>query len=262
MKKLKFVCFSLITILLLFFSVFSANVNVKAFDGWGAPTSAKNYVGIDGKGVRMYIQEVFEDDEGFVEYADLVPVKNYVFFDGMLQAGTDYEFNRQFFESEFIEEIFPYYLDTYGDGGTIYDWDRIYVYFNVETQTFWYEYKGDNYAGYMLEQYLTLYEELEYDEVYNEGYDAGWDKGFNSGWWTGNQTGYERGYDEGYDAGLLASDHTAAYQEGFRDGEKSKIAENNEMFYKGIEKWLVPAIITVIALGGFVTIAVRKRSEQ
>ena len=52
------------------------------------------------------------------------------------------------------------------------------------------------------------------------------------------------------------------YNDGFRAGEKSKIAQNNEAFYKSIEKWLVPAIITVIILGGIVSIIAIKRREQ
>ena len=71
----------------------------------------------------------------------------------------------------------------------------------------------------------------------------------------------ESEYDRGYTDGVMATE-SEAYERGFKDGEKSKIAENNEKFYNGIEKWLVPAIITVIALGGFVTIASIKRREQ
>jgi len=51
------------------------------------------------------------------------------------------------------------------------------------------------------------------------------------------------------------------YQDGFRAGEKSKIAQNNEAFYNNIEKWLVPAIITVIIVGGIVSIIAIKRRE-
>ena len=71
----------------------------------------------------------------------------------------------------------------------------------------------------------------------------------------------ESEYDRGYTDGVLATE-SEAYEQGFRDGQKSKLAENNEAFYNGIEKWLVPAIITVIALGGFVSIAARKRREE
>lgn len=68
-------------------------------------------------------------------------------------------------------------------------------------------------------------------------------------------------YDRGYTDGVLATE-SEAYEQGFRDGQESRLAENNAAFYQGIEKWLVPAIITVIALGGFVTIAARKRREE
>ena len=77
--------------------------------------------------------------------------------------------------------------------------------------------------------------------------------------------GFDDGYDEGYDDGLeegILTGEPEAYERGFKDGQESKLAQNNEAFYQGIEKWLVPAIITVILVGGFVTIAVRKRREE
>jgi hypothetical protein len=262
MKKLRFVYFILIAIFLLVLSVFSFNVNVKAWDGWDAPQSAKNYAGIDGKGMRFYILEVFEDVNGNVDYANMVPVKNYVFFDGILEAETDYKFGRNYFDSDLIDGWLTYYLDEYGSGNIIYDWDRTYVYFNVEEQVFYFEYHGNNYAGYMLEQYLTLYDELGYGAVYDYGYGVGHSVGYNSGYSEGYDVGYDEGYDEGYDKGFLEGDYSEVYEEGFKAGQKSKMAENNEKFYNGIEKWLVPAIITVIALGGFVTIAARKRREE
>ena len=75
------------------------------------------------------------------------------------------------------------------------------------------------------------------------------------------QNALESEFDRGYTEGVLATE-SEAYEQGFHDGQKSKIAENNEKFYNGIEKWLVPAIITVIALGGFVSIAARKRRDE
>lgn len=268
MKKLRFVYFSLITIFLLFLSVLSFNIEVKAVSGegvshWGVSESAKNYVGIDGKGMRFFILEVSGNEEtGYVEYANLRPVKNYVFYDEILEAGSDYSFGRNYFDSDLIDGWLTYYLETYGDTGTIYNWDRTYVYFNVEEQVFWFEYHGTNYAGYMLEQYLTLYEELGYDVAYDYGYNVGYRVGVNYGYFEGYEEGYDFGFDEGYDVGLVEGDYTEVYEEGFRAGQESKLAENNEAFYKGIEKWLVPAIITVIALGGFVSIAARKRREE
>lgn len=263
MKKLRFVCFSLITIFLLFLSVFSFNIEVKAVSGegashWGVPESAKTFSEKDGKGMRFFILEVAGDEEtGYVEGATLRPVKNYVFFDGILEADSDYSFGRNYFDSDLIDGWLTYYLETYGDTGTIYDWDRTYVYFNVVEQVFWFEYHGNNYAGYLLEEYLSLYDEPGYDRVYDWGYEVGYATGYNYGYFGG----YEEGYDFGFDEGVSVGDYSEAYEEGFKAGEKSKLAENNEAFYNGIGKWLVPAIIAVIVLGGIVSITAIKRRE-
>ena len=84
-----------------------------------------------------------------------------------------------------------------------------------------------------------------------------WENVYQGGYYEGFQDGKAMGYDEGLMVGA-----SEAYEEGFKAGQKSKLAENNAAFYQGIEKWLVPAIITVIALGGFVTIAARKRRDE
>ena len=113
-----------------------------------------------------------------------------------------------------------------------------------------------------IDYYKSLVENLkeEIQELQN-ALDSEFDRGFDEGYDVGYEEGNIDGFDEGYQKGILLNNEEA-YQEGFRDGEKSKLAEKNEAFYKGIEKWLVPAIITVIALGGFVTIAARKRREE
>lgn len=115
--------------------------------------------------------------------------------------------------------------------------------------------------------------DLEYDRGYDDGYADGYDAASGSGYWDGYLEGYEVGVvdgrNQGYDIGYYEGYHEAidigrsqGYDIGFSDGEKSKLVEKNEAFYQGIENWLVPAIITVIALGGFVTIAARKRREE
>lgn len=274
MKKLKIVCFSLITIFLLFFGVFSFSVDVKAaIERWGAPESAKNYVEVDGRGIRLYIREVQDDENGYFEYAVMSAVREYVFDDGELAEGTDEDFGRIYFDSDLIENWMLYYLNTYGAGEPIPEWDRTYVYFNVTTQTFWFEYHGRNYAGYLLEYYSTLFDEMGYDDYYNYGYDVGYyngfsdgynegtDEGYDEGYFYGYNYGYNEGYETGYINGMLVTE-SEAYDRGFKDGQESKLAENNQAFYQGIEKWLVPAIITVIALGGFVSIAARKRRDE
>ena len=108
---------------------------------------------------------------------------------------------------------------------------------------------------------------LEYDEITNVYHQYRIELHYNSSVYyeayeKGLQDGYDEGYDDGYDDGILESDVAEAYLQGFKDGEKSKLAENNAAFYDGIGKWLVPAVITVIVAGGFVTIASIKRREQ
>lgn len=279
MKKLKFVCLSLITIFLSLFSVFSVGVKVKANplqDYWGAPETAKDFYDFDGKGIRLYFHQVWVDEFDFVVYANLVAIKDYEFDDGFLDEGSIYDFGRNFFDAYLLDYVIPYYLDTWGSGITIPEWDRAYIYFQPWNQRFTFEFRGSalEYAVYCIEEYyyhgydvgfdygredgLQEGYDYGYDYGYNEGYDVGYDEGYIEG----IDLGYQEGYYEGYIDGLYISECGPIYEQGFKDGQESKLAENNAAFYQGIEKWLVPAIITVIALGGFVSIAVRKRRDE
>lgn len=115
--------------------------------------------------------------------------------------------------------------------------------FNIDLTSLEFDEITDVYHQYMLELYYN-------PSVYYDAYEQGL------------EDGYGQGYQDGYDDGILESDVYEAYQQGFIDGEKSKLATNNEAFYNGIGKWLVPAVITVIVLGGIVSIASIKRREQ
>lgn len=98
-----------------------------------------------------------------------------------------------------------------------------------------------------------------YDEGYSKGYNAGLEQSYDVGY----NDGYDDGYQEGYDDGINTNyDYMQGYEDGFKAGEKSKIAQNSEAFYNNIEKWLVPAIITVIIVGGIVSIIAIKRRES
>jgi len=284
MKKLKFVCFGLMIIFLLFFGVFSFSVDVKAaIDEWGAPESAKDFYDFDGKGIRLYFHQVWVDEFDFFEYANLVAIKDYEFDDGFLDEGSIYDFGRNFFDAYLLDYVIPYYLDTWGSGITIPEWDRAYVYFQPWNQLFTFEFRGSGleYAAYCIEYYY--YDGFDtgfdygredglqdgYDYGYDYGYDVGYDYGYDVGFFDAYveyieayDLGYDDGYYEGYIDGLYISECGPIYEQGFADGQESKLVQNNEAFYSGIEKWLVPAIITVIALGGFVTIAARKRRDE
>ncbi len=93
-------------------------------------------------------------------------------------------------------------------------------------------------------------------------YQRGLQNGYASGFQDGLNKGYRDGFDDAYDEIITSDEYTLAYENGFKDGEKSKIVQNNQSFYSGIEKWLVPAIIVVLVVGGFMSISALKRREQ
>ena len=274
MKKLKIVCFSLMSIFLLFFGVFSFGVEVKAAyeDEWDAPESAKNFVDVDGGGIRLYILYLYGDDvSGELDYARMSPVKKYTFNDGELRKENYYDFGRDFFESDLLDGLICETLQFWGSGTLIADWSRIFVVYNVEMQQFELEWYGRDYWNYWLPRFflmVTAFEE-EYDRGYDDGYTVGFDDAYELLYEEAYLEGLDEGYDEGYYYGRIDGYNEGiqveageAFQAGFNAGQKSKLTENNAAFYQGIEKWLVPAIITVIALGGFVTIAVNKRRGE
>jgi len=92
-------------------------------------------------------------------------------------------------------------------------------------------------------------------------YQRGLQNGYASGFQDGLNKGYRDGFDDAYDEIITSDEYTLAYENGFKDGEKSKIVKNNEAFYSGIEKWLVPAIIVVLVVGGIMSISALKRRE-
>lgn len=95
--------------------------------------------------------------------------------------------------------------------------------------------------------------ESEYLRGEQNGYNIGYNNGYNQG--------YNNGFNNAYEEIITSDEYTLGYENGFKAGEKSKLVQNNESFYNGIEKWLVPAIITVIVLGGIVSITALKRRE-
>ena len=97
---------------------------------------------------------------------------------------------------------------------------------------------------------------------YSEGWEDGWEDGWENGWEVGLEDGYNEGFDDAYSEIISNDEYTLGYNNGFKDGEKSRIAQNNQSFYAGIQKWLVPAIIVVLVVGGIMSISALKRREQ
>ena len=103
---------------------------------------------------------------------------------------------------------------------------------------------------------VRLAEELVQSE-YQRGLLEGTDRGFTNGY----NEGYQDGYDDAYREIIVSEPYTQGYEKGFKDGEKSRIAQNNQSFYASIEKWLVPAIIVILVVGGIMSISALKRRE-
>jgi hypothetical protein len=285
MKKLKFVLLTLTLIVFLGFSLFFVPVEVKADDTdfWDAPMLAKVYVSPDGRGIRLYVDRIFGDDvSGEVEYVIMRCVKDYQIGDTVMGYQEEFAFGRNYFHSGLLGGKLRSVLQYWGENNPIPEYDRVYVYFDVNLQRFVTEWIGNGYWVYWIERSFDFLDDNEsYNMGYNDGYDVGYDEGYDDGYYDGEGAGYdiglevglEEGYwqgyhdgfpagrDEGYQQGLMAGNEEA-YEQGYNDGQKSKLAENNEKFYNGIEKWLVPAIIAVIVVGGFVSIAVKKRKEE
>lgn len=286
---------SLVLLVLLSVSLFFVSVEVKAdevkaddmSDYWGAPMLAKVWVDFDGKGIRLYIDKLYGDDvSGELEYAVMRTANSYQIGDRVVPLHEPYMFGRNYFHPDLLNGKIKELLQYYGEDTVIPERDRVWVYFDVNLQKFILEWVGSSYWVYwMYRSYELLNDNESYNIGYNDGYDVGYGEGYSEGYDIGNiegynagrtigydegynegvsygyNNGYINGYDKGYNEGILVGE-AEAYEKGYNDGLKNKKAENNEKFYNSLEKWLVPAVITVILLGGFVTIAVRKRKEE
>lgn len=136
----------------------------------------------------------------------------------------------------------------------------------------------------MLDDLKSLYSTSQYDAGFREGFGAGYEAGleeadenaYNDGyndarltfgikiddtWYTANEWGniqYDEGYNDGLGDGALLNDeeiYNEAYNKGLKEGR-------NDKFYTGIEKWLVPAIIVVVVLGGVLSIIAKKKEGE
>lgn len=281
MKKLKIVCFSLMSIFLLFFSLFSIRVPVRALD------PLDGY--LEGAGFLTYRYEISELDGKIVidiTYPAII-VEGYeipieielISFPSGVGPVTIQGIN--FDTQEFVVYVTEFYNDTvdfYVDPS--YPKDKIwltvikYTYqgtlktkhmttampVTVITPSEYYLYEIEKLNGVIISknsQIASLNQQIQelQDEI-QELQDA-----LSTEFARGYDEGYDEGKEDGINEGILIGE-PEAYERGFKDGQESKLAQNNEAFYQGIEKWLVPAIITVIALGGFVTIAARKRRDE
>lgn len=149
------------------------------------------------------------------------------------------------------------YTTVFGDTRFIFNGSADFTYYKG------YRDAEDVGEGQRYEAYRRGYEDgirLAEGQLESE-YQRGFQNGMQIGFSNGKNTGYQQGFDDAYNEIISSDEYTLGFDNGFKAGEKSKLAKNNEAFYGGIEKWLVPAIIAVIVLGGIFSIASIKRRE-
>ena len=126
-----------------------------------------------------------------------------------------------------------------------------------------------SYANIFIDDMLIRPDLPEFDLGYNSGKSIGFREGYQEGFDKAFDDGFGEGYDEGVrDLNTAIAD---AYARGKRDGLASSNEEifnegynkgSQDSFIAGIEKWIVPAIITVILGGGVISfIMIRGRRE-
>ena len=204
------------------------------------PNTVYEYKGIFD---NMY---VFQQGLNFYEVVmEGVIFKNFIEgeygFETILKPGNKYVFVTDFGDIRFIftgSADFDYYKG-YRDAQAVGEEER----YN--------SYRRGYEDGMRLAEGLL---ESEYQRGLQNGYASGKDDGLNEG--------YQKGFDDAYNEIISDDEYTLGYNNGFKDGEKSKIVKNNEAFYSGIQKWLVPAIIVVLVVGGIMSISALKRREQ
>ena len=121
---------------------------------------------------------------------------------------------------------------------------------------------GGIFKSMTLKQFFDLQEKGYYGGYIN-GYKEGEIIGYADGYVDGFAAGVAdqadeitQAYSDGFDAGVLL-DESEAYAEGYKDG----LAYEGNKFYDNIGTWLVPAIIVVLFLGGFIAFARKKRDS-
>ena len=232
MKKSKFILLTFALIVFLGFSLFFVPIEVKAasedeidiekiwedieeiWEEAGLPLSAIDFVDDDGKGIKFFVKAFFDmfDSESGVVYhlVYLVPVKDYYFDDGFIDADEIYILLYDIFFSDPLLSTLSYYLDTYGFlfedvfYTIIPERDWMVISWDVDQQRF----VGPNYLDYWME---TSYNE-GYDEGQNVGYSEGYDVGYGEGYQDGITVNHEAAYYEGYDRG-----YGAGYEVGYDD---------------------------------------------
>lgn len=129
---------------------------------------------------------------------------------------------------------------------------------------FRYDYSIDNINNVYLSGNGILTYTME-QSSYEQGYIDGYNDGYNDGYEVGRDVGIGIGYDDGYDVGYEEGRNAGidiGYDIGYNEGyEKALENADIDKFIANFDKWIVPAIIVVMLLGGYFAVRRQKMEE-
>lgn len=166
-----------------------------------------------------------------------------------LKSGTIYDYREEF------DDYYPMTAETISYQLGYYD---AYTNYDSELQEAYQ--RGYDNALLYLEDVRELAIQEGYSQAYNEYFYQ-----IETEYWKGYNLGLNNGFDAGWDSAIDSVNEEGIYQTGFDDGYleglKDKQEENTKSFYDGLQNWIVPAIITVMVLGG-IFFFIRKKGEN
>ena len=117
-----------------------------------------------------------------------------------------------------------------------------------------------------LNRYFSIYRGSIYDfitetNLFSGSYSAGLEEGLEQGELIGYQNGIDAIYNNGSDSVGYDENGSYDFNAGLRAGRNQNVNAGMTNFMTDFDKWIVPAILIIILLGGFTTIVIRKRSE-
>lgn len=142
---------------------------------------------------------------------------------------------------------FKFTTDKNNDN-VVWNMDVMFSLFKIRFMTKWKifeEMKRYFQNGLSIEPNASKYFQDGWNKGNASGYQDGYKKGLNAG------EGYQLGYGEGKKDGILLNSEES-YQEGLKAGIKEGKNQSVNSFQNNFHKWIVPAIIIVILVGGFV----------
>jgi hypothetical protein len=239
--------FIMVLMLVLSISVTIPLMNVNAIEYTENTWSSASYAGPFQTFMDNY--QIISDDRN-----------SYVFYVG--DYSTIQQINIKIYDVYLSEEA-TYSLTLYSTAGFGKISDSYYFFIPDEISTlsdYW-----DGSHSFKMTIYFFNNSEVTYSdyelELESKFYMFGIDDTFDSSsYYAGYDVGQNALLDDGAIANGFILDDSYDYLEGVNAGVGTDLQAGQINFYNGFEKWIVPAILIVILLGGFMTIRSRKQN--